>query len=187
MSSSIPRFTLEEMPVELAAMLRPRVERLGYLGEFFQCAANQPRALMLFQDFTEALKKALPEKITELVALSVAQLMDNPYERIQHERLSVKLGFGERWIKDVLSFSLNGNDPVAEQEISVQQLVKAVIERRGHDVGGELDCAIRHVGPKCAVAILMLIGRFVTHAYFVNSLALEPPVPSILSSQNTEE
>ncbi len=27
-------------------VLRPRVERLGYLGESFQCAAHQPDALI---------------------------------------------------------------------------------------------------------------------------------------------
>ena len=36
---SIPRLSPEELPPELAAMLRPRIERLGYLGEFFKCVA----------------------------------------------------------------------------------------------------------------------------------------------------
>ena len=81
------------------------MRRLGYLGEFFQCAANQPDALVCFQDFTEALKQALPDPITEVVALTAAQLMDNAYERVQHERLSLKLGFGQGWITDVLSLA----------------------------------------------------------------------------------
>jgi len=34
-------------------MLRPRVERLGYLGEFFRYTAHQPQALISFLDFTE--------------------------------------------------------------------------------------------------------------------------------------
>ena len=104
MSDLIPRLSLSQMPQTLAEMLKPRVQRLGYLGEFFQCAANQPEALICFQEFTEALKHALPDRLTEVVALTVAQLMENAYERVQHERLSLKLGFGESWVKGVLTW-----------------------------------------------------------------------------------
>ncbi len=54
MPELIPRLPPWEMPPELVEMLRPRVERLGYLGEFFQCAAQQPRALMSFMRRTRA-------------------------------------------------------------------------------------------------------------------------------------
>src|SRR5258708_39557380 len=91
------------MPAELAEMLRPRVERLGYLGEFFQGAANQPEVLVAFQRYTEALKRALPDKLTELVSLSVAAMMANKYEQIQPERLSLKRGFGQSGINEVIS------------------------------------------------------------------------------------
>ena len=50
---------LEQMDAELAAMLRPRVERLGYLGEFFRCTAHQPEALKHFLGLTEALKQGI--------------------------------------------------------------------------------------------------------------------------------
>ena len=108
--------------------------------------------------------------------------MDNAYERIQHERLSLKLGFGEHWIKDVLSLGEAVNGSLSEQEAAVQRLVLAVIERRGHDTKSELEGAIVLVGPESAVAVLMLIGRYVTHAFIVNSLQLEPPVPSAMRS-----
>ncbi len=176
MSDLIPRLSLDEMPEKLADMLKPRVERLGYLGEFFQCAANQPEALMRFQDFTEALKHALPERLTEVIALTVGQLMDNAYERTQHERLSLKLGFGERWVGDVLS--LGGSvTALSESEAAVQRLAVAVIERRGTGTRAELERVINLVGPEKTVAVLMLIGRYVTHTLFVNTLQLAPPVP----------
>src|SRR5437762_13195295 len=101
MSELIPRLSSGEMPLDLANYLRPRVERLGYLGEFFQCAAHQPKALLSFMRFTEELRKALPENLTETVALTVSSLMDNPYERVQHERLCLKLGFDKSWIRAV--------------------------------------------------------------------------------------
>src|ERR1700727_1684822 len=87
MSSSIPRISHEELPDELASFLKPRVERLGYLGEFYQCTAHQPKALLSFLELTEYLKHALPGNLTEVVSLTIARLMDNDYERVQHERL----------------------------------------------------------------------------------------------------
>src|SRR5213596_3824964 len=103
MSERIQRLSAEEMPPELSERLRPRVERLGYLGEFFRCAAHQPAALISFMAFTDDLKQALPDRITETVALTVSTELGNAYERHQHERLSIKLGFGEAWIRAVES------------------------------------------------------------------------------------
>ncbi len=183
MNKLIPLLSEADMPPDLAALLRPRVQRLGYLGEFFRYAAHQPKALMSFMEFTADLKRALPDKLTELVALSVADLMDNSYERVQHERLSLKLGFGEKWIRDVLALKADGSDSLSEEEASVQRLVIAVVRRNGHKCTTELEAAIRAIGPARAIAVLMLIGRYVTHALIVNTLHLAPPVPSPLENQ----
>src|SRR5919202_6512700 len=101
MSKLIPRLSTEELDPRLAEMLRPKVERLKYLGEFFQCTGHQPEALMSFYKLTEDLKEALPDNLTELVALSCATFMGNAYERVQHERLALKLGFTEAWVREV--------------------------------------------------------------------------------------
>src|SRR5919197_4365114 len=98
MSDLIPRLTMAELDPQLAELLRPKVERLNYLGEFFQCTGHQPRALMSFYTLTEDLKEALPDNLTELVALTIATRMRNNYERVQHERLALKQGFSEDWI-----------------------------------------------------------------------------------------
>src|SRR5574341_2382616 len=97
----IPRLTPDALRPDVAEMLRPRVERLGYLGEFFRCAAHQPDALKSFMAFTNDLKKALLDPLTETVALTVSTELGNAYERHQHERLSIKLGFGEEWVRAV--------------------------------------------------------------------------------------
>src|SRR5690242_16685150 len=81
LSGTLPRIPLEEMDIELAEYLGPRVTRLGYLGEFFQCAAHQPRALLAFQAYTDAAKSGLSDRLTETVALTAAQVMGNRYER----------------------------------------------------------------------------------------------------------
>jgi hypothetical protein len=46
-------------------------------------------------------------------------------------------------------------------------------------VQAELAAVIETVGPAQAMAVLMLIGRYATHAFIVNALQLTPPVPSI--------
>jgi alkylhydroperoxidase family enzyme len=183
MSKLIPRLSRENLHPDLEAFLRPRIERLGYLGEFFQCTAHQPEALLSFLEFTAHLKHALPNNLTEVVSLSVAQLMDNSYERVQHERLSLKLGFGEKWLREVLSLSADGNGVLSEQEVLIQRLVVAVINRRGHGTTRELESVIRSIGPAMTIAVLMLIGRYLSHAMIVNALNLDAPVPSPLEAE----
>src|SRR6267378_7631007 len=101
MTASIRRLSITDLDPDLAELLRPKVERLNYLGEFFQCTGHQPRALISFYTLTEDLKKALPDNLTELVALTIATKMNNAYERVQHERLSLKLGLSEAWVREV--------------------------------------------------------------------------------------
>jgi alkylhydroperoxidase family enzyme len=174
-SDQIPRLSADQMPTELTAFLRPRVERLGYLGEFFQCTAHQPAALLSFLEFTEHLKHALPSNLTEVVALSIAVLMDNAYERVQHERLSLNLGFSQEWLGEVLSVSPDDARVLSEQERLVQQLVLAVVHRGGRDTAPELELVTRVIGPAQTIAVLMLIGRYMSHALIVNVLNLAPP------------
>jgi len=183
MTKLIPRLPQEKLHPELEAFLRPRIERLGYLGEFFQCTAHQPEALLSFLEFTDHLKHALPNNLTEVVSLSVAQLMNNSYERVQHERLSLKLGFGEKWVREVLSLSADGKSALSDQEVLVQRLVIAVIHRKGHDTTRELEAVIQSIGPAMTIAVLMLIGRYMSHAMIVNSLNLDAPVPSPLETK----
>ena len=180
MSKLIPRLSMNELDPQLAELLRPKVARLNYLGEFFQCTGHQPRALISFCRLTEDLKEALPDNVTELVALTIATLMDNPYERVQHERLSLKLGLSEAWIREVSSLRMESGSQLSEKELLVQKLALAVMNRRGHDTQSELDAVIESLGHKQAVAVLMLIGRYVMHALIANSLALKPPVASPL-------
>lgn len=172
-----------ELPPELAAVLRPRIDRLGYLGEFFRYGAYQPKALMSFMQFTEDLKEALPDKLTEDIALSVGRLMDNAYELVQHERLSLKKGFGEQWIREVLSLQAQKTETLSVEEALVQRLVIAVLTRKGKNSASELDAVIQAIGPARAIAVLMLVGRYVTHALIVNTLDLTPPVASPLESK----
>ena len=182
MSDLIPRLSFSELDPQLAELLRPKVERLNYLGEFFQCTGHQPRALMSFYSLTEDLKDALPDNLTELVALTIALKMRNDYERVQHERLALKLGFGEAWVREVLSLEANDRSRLSPEELLVQRFCIAVLDRDGQETTAEFESVIEAIGYKDAVAVLMLIGRYVMHALIANSLALEPPVTSPLES-----
>lgn len=183
MSKLIPRLSYEQLDPQLAEMLRPKVERLKYLGEFFQCTGHQPRALMSFHQLTEDLKHALPDNLTELVALSVAAVMGNDYERVQHERLSLKLGYGEEWVRAVLALDPENSHELSQAERLAQKLTLALVERRGHDTASETDALVKVIGHEKAVGVLMLAGRYVMHALIANCLALEPPVTSPLEEK----
>jgi len=181
-SKRLRRYSFDELPSRVRHVLRARTERLGYLGEFFQVTAAQPDLLVPFMQMTEALKQQLPDRLTEVGALTVARLMGNRYELHQHERLSRALGFDEAWITDVEKVSPGEAPSLTDAERIVQQLIIAMIERRGKNVQVELEAAIGAIGEEPAIALMFLVGRYVTHALIVNSLELAPPVPSIFGT-----
>ena len=55
--------------------------------------------------------------------------------------------------------------------MSVQKLAIAVVGRKGHDTRPELEAVIRAIGHEQAIAVLMRIGRYTTHAMIANALA----------------
>jgi len=89
----IPRLAFEDVDDALRAQLKPTVDRLGYFGEFFQVAAHVPGAVPAFMTYTAAVKAPLADAQNEVLALTVCSMLEADYERIQHERLSKRLGF----------------------------------------------------------------------------------------------
>lgn len=165
------------MPKRLAQALTPRVERLGYLGEFFQCVANQPDALLAFMEYTETAKDALDERIVELIALTMASLTRNEYERNQHERLAVRLALGRQWVDDVER--LAPGELEAHDERVVQEFLLAAIPAMGRCEEQLFADVLESLGAEGAIAVLLVAGRYLVHALIVNSLRLSAPVPSI--------
>jgi alkylhydroperoxidase family enzyme len=175
----LPRLEFDELPSSLAAALQPRVKRLGYLGEFFKCAAHQPQALEAFIEFTESAKQGLPKQLTELIALTVASWMGNAYERNQHERLSRRLGFERSWIEVVNSLRPESATRFNDQERRVQFFILRALANQGHASRERFEALVDEFGPQKAVAVLMVLARYAAHALIVNTLGLAPPVPSI--------
>lgn len=180
MSSKLPRLEFEELTPDLQDRLRPRVERLNYLGEFFKVMGNVPTVLGPFIDFTENLKDVLPKNLTEVGALTCATLMNNAYERNQHEQLAIKLGYTKEWIIDVCRVMPDEAILMTEEERIVQRMAMALLEYDWDCSREVLDELIEHIGQQQALGTMMLIGRYTVHAMMVNTLNLEPPVKSVL-------
>ncbi|MGH9086549.1 MAG: hypothetical protein ACRDYZ_00265 [Acidimicrobiales bacterium] len=175
---TIRRLTFEELDPPLRTALAAKVERLGYLGEFFAVAGHQPAATTAFQRFTEALKAALPAELTEAVALGVAAALDNAYERTQHERLAAALGFPVGWI----AAATGRGDPavLGEAAGAARRLALAMLEDHGHGAAGELARAVDVLGEDQAAGVLLTVGRYVAHAVVSNTLELAAPVGGVV-------
>src|SRR5690606_37292860 len=128
--SSLRRFEFDELPQPVADRLAARVKRLGYLGEFFRCTAHQPEALAAFIDFTEAGKGGLPNTLVETIALTCAGWMGNAYERNQHERLCLKLGFSRDWVREINRLAPEEAELLGTEEKLVQRLVLTILETK---------------------------------------------------------
>lgn len=183
MSDLVPRLEFDELDPELKEMLRPRLERLGYLGEFFKCMSHQPRTMIGFYTITESLKGALPDNFIQVVSLSVSSRLGNLYERHQNERLSRKLGFSDQWIREAVTPEVRADGAFSEEERLVKRFAMAAALRCGRDVAEEFGNLVKAIGAEQAIAVLWLVGRTVTHALISNTLRLEPPVPSLFEDE----
>jgi alkylhydroperoxidase family enzyme len=178
MDAAIPRIEYDELPPGLRALLAPRVERLGYLGEFFKVGAHQPDALGAFVTFTETAKAGLPKAVVETIALTVAVSTGNAYERNQHERLSVRLGLGRDWVDAVERLAPDAA-AIGPAEAAVQAYVLAALADHGRGTADTLAEVTKLLGAAGAVGVMMVVGRYLVHGLVVNGLGLAPPVPSI--------
>lgn len=178
-ADGIPRLAQHELDTGLQELLKPTVERLGYLGEFFAVAGHVPGAVNGFMQYTGAVKAPLSDRQNEVLALSVCGLLGADYERIQHERLARRLGMSAPWIAAAAGRPGANPAELGDDERSLRQLALAVAARHGERCTSELAAVSAALGPAKAVAALLQITRFVTIALLCNALALEVPVPSI--------
>jgi alkylhydroperoxidase family enzyme len=180
----VPRIGFDALPPELRDLLAPRVKRLGYLGEFFQVGAHQPEALGHFIRFTETLKEALPANLVELCALTVSTWSGNDYERVQHERLSLKLGLTKAWIRDVERLEPETATKLTTVEQYAQLLVVAVITTGGRNARRQADTFLQLTDAQTLIGILLTIGRYLAHSAVCNTLQITAPVSSPLTDES---
>jgi hypothetical protein len=173
---AVPAVAYEDLPEPLRSELAPRVRRLGYLGAFFSVLGHQPEALRDFHRFTEDLKAAVPANLAEIVALTVATLLENEYERVQHVRLATVQGHGPVWIAEASAGA--GSVELSPEELAVRDLARHLVDRRGQDARIRLDAVVERLGPRLAVGVVLLVARYVAHAHVANAFELVSPVES---------
>jgi hypothetical protein len=179
MSDKLPRIEFEDIEPKLKELFRPRVERLGYLGEFFRVMSATPETMTGFFTITESLKKVLPDNLTEIISLSLSSRLGNLYEQYQNERLSLKLGLSKEWVAEAITPKSGADSIFSAEEKAVQAFAIAVMENKGQGVEAELDAVIAAIGAEKTVGVMWLITRTVSHALISNTLKLKPPVTSI--------
>lgn len=181
------RVPYQEMSTELQDLLAPRLERLGYIGDFFQIAAHQPSALAAFVSYTDSLKEELPWRLVEVIALTVASETGNDYERVQHERLALRLGLSEGEITSITSGAPELNGSFTEAEITAAKLAARMVHSHGRGCGSESDRLVGLIGEQAAVGSVMLAARYLAHAAMANAWRLAPPVASPLGQEGSYE
>jgi hypothetical protein len=180
-----PRIAFEDLPRGLRKQLRPRLVRLGYLGEFFQVAAHQPEALGHFIGFTETLKLALPLRLVEVIALTVAADTGNDYERVQHERLALSIGLEEREVRALVDGDIHHATTFGATELAAAELAREVTRAGGRGCRESYERLEALVAPEVAVGCLMVATRYLAHATMANTWDLKPPVESALEVEPT--
>ena len=176
--SAISPLDFDELDPALQEALRPRYERLGYLGDFFRVMGRQPRALAAFDAFTEECKSALGPRLAEAVALTVATRVGNDYERTQHERLAVRSGLGRQWVSEVEALRPDDDGRALDDDVrAVQRFALAAVG--GGDAPRTLAALVAATDETTATAVVLLTARFAAHALISSACALRPMVPSI--------
>lgn len=181
MSSPIRPLPFEDLDPELRERLGPRVRRLGYLGDFFAVTGHHPRVLGAFIDFTEAGRAGLPDDVAELIALTISTFAGSAYERHQHERLAVRLALDAGWVREVERLDPDAAELSAVQRV-VQRYVLAASSGLGRGARPALRAVVETLGEPAAVAVMLVVGRYLAHALVVNSCEFEPPVASIFEA-----
>jgi hypothetical protein len=159
------------------ALLGSTVERQGYFGEMFAYLSHTPEALAGFMQYSGALRSDLPARLNELIALTVCTRLDFAYERVQHERLSLKLGFDRGWIA-----ALTGHGP----KITLDVAETAAHALAGSIADGNIAAAATALAglagaadDRIAIAALLQATRFVSVCVIGGTLGVTLPVPSI--------
>jgi len=179
MNDCIKPLAFEDLPDDLQGLLKPTVERLGYFGEYFQAAGHVPASLQTFMAYTGSVKAPLSDDLNEVLALTVCSRLGGDYERIQHERLSRKLGFSLDWIGELTGARRPNPSLLDEKQRAVRALALAMLAGQGRGVERELSLVVQLLGEPAAVAAMLQVTRFVGIAMMNNALAMTLPVPSV--------
>lgn len=182
MTSLVP-LGLDDMPADLRQLLAPRVERLGYLGAFFSLAGHQAGALQQALGYAETLKGTLTQRLVEVIALAVSAEAQNPYERVQHERLALKLGMTPAEVTAITQGSADSCPQLSELERAVWRLSRSVVRSVGHEAGADFERVLELSDPEVAVGSLLMACHYLAFSAVANTWRLAAPVSSPLDGE----
>lgn len=185
-STRLPRVAWAEFPVHLQRAIGAQVDRLGYVGEFFELAAHQPAALTAFARFTAELKDAVSWRLVEAIALNIAAATGNAYERVQHERRALQLGMTRDVVRAHVAGVAAGHPDIAADEAAAADLARVAAESHGHEAGPAFERLRDLTSDAVAVGCLMVVARYLAHSMIVNTWRLDPPVSSPLDDARVE-
>lgn len=183
--TTIRPLTLDEVDPKLREMLQPTVDRLGYFGDFFRYAGHAPAVLTGFMQYSGVLKGALPDDLNEVIALTVCTKLDFAYERIQHERLSLKLGLDRAWIATLVGRS--DQTVLTAAQTHARALAVAIIADELGEAREALDALAAETGGAVAMAALFQVARFRDVCSIGRLLDMRLPVASIFSDEPLED
>lgn len=178
-ADGLKRLSLEDVEPALRAELEPTVARLGYFGEFFQVFSAVPGAVLTFMGYTKAVKAPLADSENEVLALTVCAALGDSYERIQHERLSVRLGLDSAWIAAAEGRDGADMTRLSVEETALRELALVVVATHGKGCRAKVAGAAAVLGPQKTAAALLQITRFMSIATLCSALELSLPVPSV--------
>ncbi|WP_156677708.1 hypothetical protein [Sphingomonas profundi] len=177
--ADIRPLSLEQIDPALRATLQPTVDRLGYFGAFFQYGGHVPDVLTGFMKYSGTLKAALPDDLNETIALTVCAQLDFAYERIQHERLSLKLGFAKDWV--ALLVGRPSHAALTSAQRAARDLALAIAGSRPEQARDALGRLAAEQGEAQAMAALFQASRFASICMVGKVLDMQLPVPSIFA------
>lgn len=178
-ADNLERLSWDEVEPTLRTELEPTVARLGYFGEFFQVFGAVPGVVTAFMGYTKAVKAPLADNENEVLALTVCAALGDNYERIQHERLSVRLGLDTGWIAAAEGRAGADMTRLSAEETALRELALALIATHGKGCQTAVAAVTNVIGAQKTAAALLQITRFMSIATLCNALELSLPVPSV--------
>lgn len=170
----------ERLPLELQELLAPRLEQLGGSGEIYRRAASQPDALGYMLRWTNTLEKALPPRLGEIVALSVAVEAGDVHERARRERTAVAHGLTLDELRLVVAGRPASSATLSEIEVAAATLARCLVSELGRGCDPALLRLSRLMGEHSADACLMFAACCLAHAAMSNAWRLRSPLSSQL-------
>jgi hypothetical protein len=135
-----------------------------------------------FVELGTALRAAIPQQYTEIIALTVCSLMGCEAERIQHERLCERLGYERSWIHELIGGGKSSETSLTSSERVVRELTVAIVEGKRPTIAVRAAELLHSHNVAEVIACIVQVCRFSMVAMCFNALEVKVPVKSIFDA-----